>query len=51
MDYSTLLIIMLGCPLAAALLIAVLPSRSVPQGIYAVSYTHLRAHETLMNLG
>ena len=35
MDYSTLLIIMLGCPLAAALLIAVLPSRSVPQGIYA----------------
>ena len=35
MDYSTLLIIMLGCPLAAALLIAVLPSRSVPQGLYA----------------
>ena len=34
MDYSMLLLVLLGCPLAAALLIAVLPAKSTPRGAY-----------------
>ena len=34
MDYSLLLLVLLGCPLAAALLIAVLPAKSTPRGAY-----------------
>ena len=34
MDYSVLLLVLLGCPLAAALLIAVLPAKSTPRGAY-----------------
>ncbi len=35
MDYSLLLLILLVCPLVAALLIAVLPSKPTPRGIYS----------------
>lgn len=34
MDYSTILLILLGCPVLAALLIAVLPSKSTPRAAY-----------------
>ena len=34
MDYSMLLLVLLGCPLAAALLIAALPAKSTPRGAY-----------------
>ncbi len=36
MDYSMLLLILLGCPVAAALLMAVLPSKTVPRAVYEV---------------
>lgn len=35
MDYSMLLLVLLGCPVVAALAIAVLPSKSTPSTVYA----------------
>lgn len=34
MDYSLLLLVLLGCPVAAALLMAVLPAKAVPRSAY-----------------
>lgn len=35
MDYSMLLLVLLGCPLVAALLMALLPAKSTPRGVFA----------------
>lgn len=50
MDYSTLLIALLGCPLLAALLIAVLPSRSVPRAVYEALHVVSLAGVALIGL-
>lgn len=34
MDYSLLLLILMGCPVVAALLIAALPAKSTPRGVF-----------------